>query len=439
MNANATENDAPETHDVPVYRLPALDTKLEKFARRAEKLGMTPITYEIVGEKSVRISRDGYSTGRVMRIAVIKLIGSAPVLDGYTFVARTEHTLAGNILAKAPGCEHFVIPTELRDGGAYCDHCKTARNRTDTFIIKTPEGSLMRVGRNCLADFIRSEDAATAIALWAIIADIRRPISDEEYEPSASPDMSLPVFVAAAFRAVSLNGWVSRKEEQEGEKSSTANDASFACSDPPRNPKMYAQWQEAQPTEADYASAKEALEWARSLQGASDYEHNLKTVCSLNYVTPRNIGIAASVVVAYQRDVQRKLAEARDLRADSVYFGEAGKRYLRKLTVTKLSTFSNAFGVVFLYTFEDEAGNQFKWFSSGGSSAPVQPTRDLAVGDTFVFSFTVKNHEEYKGTKGTVIQRASAAESVEAHKAKWLHPVTGEVFGSKKALVAATA
>lgn len=443
MNAATTEKPEttePETFDVPAERIEKLEAKLEKFARRAEKLGMAPITYEVVGEKFVKERAEGYAA-RVRRLVVIKLVGPAPVLAGYTFVARTEHTAAGNIISKAPGAESIYVPEALRDGGAYCDHCKTARNRIDTFILQTPSGDLMRVGRNCLADFIRSEDAATAIALWAIIADLRRGGSDEENEGLCfSWDYLTPFIVAASFRAVELYGWVSRKEARGEEgRSATADMAMFVGGPPPQHPKRYEEWKAGQPTEADFAKATAALEWAKTLPGANDYEHNLKVACSLPSVTERNVGVVASVAIAYQRYLEKAMEAARAEKKASSYFGRVDGRYIRTLTVLKAVDIHGDFGLTVLYTLEDADGNQFKWFSSGGASAPVEPVRGLQAGDSFAFLFTVKKHENYKGTDVTVLTRAGAAKTAADFNMKWVNPKTGEVFKTKKALAEALA
>jgi hypothetical protein len=435
------ETTEPETFDVPEGYIEKLEAKLEKFARRAEKLGMSPITYEVVGEKFIKERAEGYAA-RVRRLVVIKLVGSAPVLDGYTFVARTEHTAAGNIISKAPGAEGIHVPAELRDGGSYCDHCKTARNRIDTFILQTPSGALMRVGRNCLADFIRSQDPAVAIALWSIIADLRKIGSDEEDEGLCfSWDYMTAFIVAAAFRSVELNGWVSRKESRSSDEGpqSTADAAMFAGNPPPRDPRRNEEWKAGQPTEADFAKANEAIEWAKTLPGANDYEHNLKVALSLYSVTERNVGVVASVVIAYQRYLEKAVAAARAEKKASGYFGRVDGRYIRTLTVLKAVDIHGDFGLTVLYTLEDAEGNQFKWFSSGGASAPVEPVRGLQAGDSFAFLFTVKKHENYKGTDGTVLTRAGAAKTAADFNMKWIHPKTGEVFKTKKALAEALA
>ena len=81
----------------------------------------------------------------------------------------------------------------------------------------------------------------------------------------------------------------------------------------------------------------------------------------------------------------------------------------------------------------------FKWFSSGGSGAPVEPVRGLQAGDSFSFLFTVKKHDVYKGLESTVITRAGVMKDAADFNMKWVHPMTGEVFKTKKELAAASA
>lgn len=433
--------DAPETYRVLAYRMGDLEKKVARFARKSGKLGLvSPVTVEVIGEEIVpeRDPFTGLKTGRVFVYKVVELHGEAPVVAGHTFVARIEHTEAGNVISKAPGVRDVAVPPEMRDGPATCDHCKTSRRRNDTFILRVDEtGKLIRVGRNCLADYLRTTDAADALSIWSLLRDLAAFNSEEESFGSPNADFSLEHFVACAFRAVELGGWVSKKEAYYEEKRSTASAAAFACGPRPTMCWEAAEgWDEAQPTAANRTEAKEAVEWAKGLEGTTDYEHNLRVVCSLSYLKAKNEGVAASVVLAFRRYREKEIAralEAKRVSKVSGHFGKVGSRYVRKLTVSRISSWDGTYGLTVLYTMEDEDGNAFKWFSSGGCKHPSED-RSLDVGDSLHFTFAVKAHGEYKGRKETTVARATP--SVEAPSHKWMNPATGEVFKSKKAMAA---
>jgi hypothetical protein len=265
---------------VPEPRFEELQKRVERFIRRAAKIGKVPLNIEVVGEYVQPVlGKDHKPTGRVRLYKVVEVVGKAPNVAGYTFVAAIQHTEAGNIISKAPGCLDVVVPPQMRDGKPTCDHCKTRRARKDTFLLMGEDGIIIRVGRNCLADFLRGEDAAEALRLWSVLS-----------------------YVTFTFRAITIVGWVSRSEAfHSSTAKATADTVNFAIGLPPDHPTMRKEWDELQPTEADREEAEKAIAWAQELEGRNDYEHNLKVACSLGYVVARNQGLVASATVAFRR------------------------------------------------------------------------------------------------------------------------------------------
>ncbi len=436
-----TDLSTPETFDIPAPRFAELEKRVERLARRAAKLGQAAVAVEVVGEKIVPVKDEhGDPTGQVRVFKVIEIIGSAPTVAGYTFVAAVEHTKAGNIISKAPDCREVEVPNDLRDGKPTCDHCNTRRARKDTFILRKDEdGSLIRVGRNCLADFLRGEDAAEALRLWTLIHDVRRfaSMSDEEGFGYGGGGylMSLFHFVACAFRCVAVKGWISRSSVYNGGDEgaeATATTASYATGQCPQSRRDHEYWESLQPTDAECEDAKKAIEWAKGLDGRNDYEHNLKVVCSLEYIEPKNMGLAASVTVAFHRFQEREIERAREAKrtADSAHFGTVDSRYVRKLTVTKAFNRENDYGLTVIYTLEDETGNVFKWWASGGCYLEDE-TRPMRPGDELFFTFAIKRHGEYRDIQETTITRARPSKEAPSHK--WVG-TDGEIFKTKKAM-----
>lgn len=442
-NEVTKDQEAPETYEVPESRFEELEAKAARYQKRAVKLGKEPFALVVVGEKVIREKgADGEPTGRIRILVLVQVRGQAPVVAGHTFIARVEHTCAGNIISKAPGAEGVSVPVELRDGPPVCDHCKTNRKRNDTFILRREDGSFTRVGRNCLADYLRSEDVAEALALWKFLHEVRSAAGGGDEEGCGGGSWfshpGIVSFVAATARAIALHGWTSRKEAWEQQKTATSTHASFACGQIPSDEKGRKEWREAQPLTADIEEAKGAIEWAKGLEGASDYENNLKVACSLEYVKGRNEGLVASVIVGYRRHQERLVQKAREAKAaeTSAHFGKIGSRYVRQLTVLKSSSWENQYGVTVLYVLQDAEGQSFKWFSSNGCwLGDGLNRRELKTGDEFWFTFLVKDHGSFRGISETVITRATPSAEKPIHK--WICEATGEIFPSKKALQAA--
>jgi hypothetical protein len=441
LTIEATE---PKTYNVPEHRVETLEKKVRRYERRARKLGLVP--FQLVKGEPFNVPVHEYGDDRrpivgYRLVVPCQLIGSAPVLAGWRFVARIEHLgEAGNIIACAPSYhDTSIVPAKMRDATPTCDHCGTRRARKETFICQHEDGRLVRVGRSCLRDFVGTKDAAAATSIWALMAECESACDlDSDWGGCGSyvvhPETSK--FVAVALRSVKLYGWVSRSGYYVGGPAPTADRASLGAGPKPKDNSfgLADVWVELQPDESDAAESAEALAWARSLDGSSDYEHNLKVAASLPCVTRRHAGILASIVVAYRRHQERKVERARrtKLGENSKHFGTVGRRYARKVTFHSERAIEGDFGVSYLSTYEDEQGNLLKWFAS--YPAVDADGKDLESGTKLVLMFTVKRHNGYNGVDETLVSRCKVLGSLD--EVKWLG-ANGEVFKSRKALQAA--
>lgn len=441
----------PEIHRVPDHRFVELEKRVERFARRSAKHGLKSLSIEVIGEEIVdEVYRDETTgvvkkTGRKLVFKLVVVHGEAPVVEGHTFIARLEHTGAGNIISKAPGVTDVEVPKTLRDRKSICDHCSTNRRRNDTFIVRDDEsGDMKQIGRNCLADFIRSSDATEAVKIWNLLAEIQRAAFREGDDMcglggSGHSYYGLEHYLTHVSRSIELNGWTSRGQAYGSDVTSTSEDALFGMEPLTRYDDKSA-WEKAQPLDHNVTEATETLEWVKTLKGDNDYENNLKVSCGLGIVKPKNMGLVASAVSVLRRNKERELYKAREAKRteNSVHFGTIGSRYLRKLTVIKTKTLEGHYGTTFLYTMDDESGNSFKWFSSNGVWMKFEGSEDergLDVGDNLFFVFAVKGHGEWNGALETTISRAKA--SLETPTIKWLNEATGEIFKTRKEMAAA--
>lgn len=81
----------------------------------------------------------------------------------------------------------------------------------------------------------------------------------------------------------------------------------------------------------------------------------------------------------------------------SEWQGEIGQKIEISVTVDRVFGFEGRFGSSFLYLLRDENGNVYKWSTAKG----------LEEKATYKLKATVKDHEEYKGVKQTVITRGT--------------------------------
>ena len=413
---------AKQEYKIPAHNLEPLKAQIEKINRRAEKLGATPITLT-VGERVEEVAPGANGIERALRLVkgmrifwMVTLNGEAPRLNGWSFIATIQHAgEAGNIVATVPGIEREAT-AQYRNGEPVCDHCNLNRKRIDTYIVRHEDGKTRQVGRNCLCDFLGGLDPHNAALIASLMA--KAGVTLSQYEDWDLLDGSrgykesyeITGFLAVTAAVIRKYGWLSRtKAREEGRNDSTADRVYEAMTDPSSTLTV---------DESDKEEAKLALDWVRDVVAArtekSDYEHNLTVVCSYDAVDRRGLGLAASVIRARQREEERKVWEAEQAtrnaaNAGSSYFGTPKKRDTFTLKLERTTNITRAFdgGLTILYRFRDAQGNVAVWFSTGGglvldkdgcSQPPVE-------GKTYEVKGTVKAHEDYRGTKQTILNR----------------------------------
>jgi hypothetical protein len=388
-------------YQIPNTRLDSLKVKVARLARRSVKLGLEPVAL-VEHRAEARIECRG---GRKFELPCtwIELTGPSPVVAGHVFLARIEHTDAGNILARVDDGELDL--SAYRSVKPLCEHCRKVRARNDTFVLRAPDGELRQIGRNCLADFLRSGNVDIVLGIMNLTEEIEAASSegfgDDGEGGGGWYAVTTPVeFVVAAVAAVRQCGWVSSKAF---EGSPTKNTAAFIAGPRPKRETDAADWLKMQPTEEDKARGALIVAWVKASTETSDYMHNLRVAVELAATTGRTEGLLASVVIAYERHVEgieRKRREA-EKAIESTYFGEVGKRYDVAGTVDRVHYIEGQYGVSTLVCFVDADGHRYKWFATG--------SKDFKVGETVVLKGTVKKHEEYKGAKETVLTRCKVA------------------------------
>lgn len=378
----------------PTERLTVLESKIEKLNRRAIKLG-TPKVHLYVHRTYITkkpIAQDEY--GRVIyaefEVCDIGIIGPKPVVEGWHFVARIEHTEAGNIVT-APGGE---VDPSWREAKGECQHCGHRRARRDTFLLRRGT-ELKQVGRNCLKDFLAG-DVASALALYDLLSttqDVARDDDEEGGYGRWKPCVTSLSYLIYACAAVRQFGFVPTKGD-----CPTVRTIDDLMRIPPKDRKGYEAWLKGQPTEEDHLTAVSLLLWLDEAPISGDYIANLKVACALEVLdVRRHGGLVASVPAAYRRHLGEVTERA--AKPVSSHVGEVKERREFDLTVTKVSNVESEWGAKTFVVFADDAGNVFTWGASG--------IKDLEPGQKLRVKGTIKRHSEYRGTKQTELTRCT--------------------------------
>ena len=157
--------------------------------------------------------------------------------------------------------------------------------------------------------------------------------------------------------------------------------------------------------------AEEALAWLEEQdESKSTYIHNLKVVVSMGKVQGKHYGILASLITTWNksliREAERKAKAMKE--AKSQHVGEIGQRITIDVDSTNIVTsWETDWGYVHLVKFVSTEGNIFMWKASSLNSFPD----DLEL--VKKITGTVKNHDEFRGTKQTFLNRCKVIEEVQ--------------------------
>ena len=406
---------------LPVYRIPEanidhLRERIVKMNRRAKRLGMAPLVLSEFGT-GVHVWMEDIldSTGRWQKIErsvaliLCTVAGSLPRVDGWAMAATIQHEAEGNILRTVPGFE-TTLPIHFRSCDTACEHCGTNRVRKDTYVLQSEADEWKQVGRNCLADFLRTGDAAG----WAEMAEILASLAGEmegfegmgEFSCGEHTGFSLLALLAQVACIVRQDGWCSRTEARNafGGKQATVDAATPFFSAKALQYMDSAKIEKYQRTEPDEQRAADAIAWAQALETAvdNDYLWNLRVVSHREFIGYREVGLAGSMIAAYNRHLEQELKRKyeREQSLDE-HFGTPGKRETFTLTVIGTREIEGNYGLTTLIRFRDPAGRIATWFCSG--SAPDEMELDATV----AVKATVKAHGEYQGMRQTQLTRVA--------------------------------
>lgn len=274
-----------------------------------------------------------------------------------------------------------------------CEHCNINRKRKAVVIIQHNDGKTMAVGKSCLKDYLGHHEATTLLQLYSSIETITNSLNDNG--EAITPMFDTMTAIAATVMIVEKYGYVKASSDDWGTAPTYDEVMTWMY---PHHP-VHHQFKESHPlNDGHYNKAHAIASYfaSDSFEVNNTYTHTLKTIMGLKAVTAKRMGILCSSVVVYDRIMGEVIkAKTPCLNAHVGYV----KQRLRSLnvTVTDIRYSENRFGTVTIVNMVDTDGHCFAWFATNNPK--------VDSGDNLVIDGTVKNHNEYKGTKQTVLSR----------------------------------
>lgn len=386
--------------------LAKISEHVQNMNKRAAKLGLEPLVLNVVDTRIVTFEHK--DTGLKLRRTEhdVTLEGKIPSISGWSPIASIKFTENGNIVNVAPGVEiseyYFTAPNN-------CDHCKCARRRNDVIVLRHTDGREMVIGRNCVADFLRGEDAEGLIESLNWLANLPTILKDNDGEDYRERRGGRPVddlinYLTATSVIVRKFGFMGRTKADEAGVTATTTLVSMLLHPWSAEDKKWIAKQGLVADAKDEETANKVVEWALTLESEqAPYLRNLCVIAKNGYVEADQQGYAASMITAYLRaqDQLRKAEEKKVEQQELTQIGEPGQR-LRGLKVTckRIRTTDSEFGVTTIIAFNLPGNVELTWFASGDQ------TRNWEEGEEYTIDCTVKgHHNDEKWGRSTRVNR----------------------------------
>lgn len=362
--------------------------KIQKLNDRAAKRGWTGRIL-ITGQPHEVTDKLPSGLTRKRNMVHTSIDGEPPRYDGWTFLAKVEWAEGGMVLFTAPGIEG-IDRTGIIEGT--CDHCGINRYRKNTYIVRNDDGQQLQVGSTCLKDFL----GWNTNPVWVSI-----PSDDDLFGEGgfgyADPHYSVETVLAASWAAIQKFGYVPASDYS---GNATKYVVSAILNPTPKEREFSIA---IQPFVAKAASmAKRIREFLLSdeFTGNGEYVLNLKNVAASEYVSSKFFGLLVSAPQAWAKAQERSLIKQRE-RAEvtNEFLGEIKDKLELPVTLKSIRFIDGYYGVTTLYTFATDDGHIVKWFSSRTVFTDADLDQPMTV------KGTVKKHDEYQGTKSTVLTR----------------------------------
>jgi len=383
-------------HTVNTWHLSSIIDRVEKLNKKGRKLGVEQLVEIVCGARKIERNDEGKITGDTTEIT---FIGSAPKCNGFEMLATIRHLPGGDMIHQSNGKLDF---SEYVNKGSFCDHCNTKRNRNETFILSTPEGDTIRVGRNCLADFIRSDDAAIFVLYSTALDTLVKFFEDDDYCGGGYGGRAMYAadhFLAVAVRSIRKHGF--KKANHEDSTRSEVCGWYILSGGSNKTPNEKAWFEAHAPTDKDHEDAAAIIAWGKALEASNDFLNNVKVALACPAVE-RTEGILCAAAMVWLKG-QGEL-ESKKAKRLSEHFGEVGTRYdFEGLEVVRTYTIEGTYGDKNIVTMRDSDGRCIVW--KGTSPFAL----GLETGDIVSGKGTVKEHGEWKDFKQTDLTRCKFA------------------------------
>lgn len=397
-----------EKYSIWSGHMESLKKKITTIQNKCKKFGCN-FHFAEIGEELKEIQDlDGNIV--TCRFIIVEVEGRF-VINGWEFVARVEHTEAGNIFSK--GIFNVEIPDRYRTTYPICEHCNSMRMRKDTFIVRNIEtGEFKQVGKSCLKDFTGGLSATAATWLTSIkdvFEEVEMvPISCGRRERYFDTEEVLQ-YIAETIRHFGYS-----KTENVGNSTKDRMERFFEVSHGMIRhiPEEIVEETRCLMKKVGFnhnsneaiEMVNNAVEWIQEQENTNDYLHNLKTAALLKYTTYSRFGLLVSLFPAYDRqlEIETKRKQEMEQGKCSEHVGKIGDRIQIEVESVKcITSWGSSYNgcrhiTTYVWKITGKDGNIFTWKTSTYLNEDIPPK---------LIKGSVKEHKIFRDIRQTELTR----------------------------------
>jgi hypothetical protein len=407
---------------IPIDKADSFKRKYEKMQQKALMLEVDPPAMKFTSE--FRTSDILGQDGQVYSIGFNKVIfsGEPPTYNNWEFLALIDHDkLDGKYvnIVKAPifsrdESKKMTLESiiEFSSCPPNCGHCNTQRDRSCTIICRNTEtNEIKQVGTSCVDDFI-GKNTLEQIMLSLAFNKI---LSGEE------PDEKMLLGKFGSYRNIKLVLAVSNYVT----KTYGFNPSSNETDTIPSTKSIVIRALTGQVDQGvsqiitDYINRNEnehltiansIIENTLKLEPKNSFLVNCINICKkgiVNLTDNYSVAVIASLPNIHQKNAEKALSEKNFL---NEYFSTPKERGALKLRLIGVkNNYSHAYPYTNYY-FSDDDGRHYRWKTSTTANINAD------IGKSYLINATIKDHENYKGKKTTLLTRCSLIEEIDNNK-----------------------
>lgn len=378
--------------------------RMDTLRKKCSKAGAA-FSYKIVGSE---YGTDVLPSGErvTCKYYIVEAEGCA-IIKGWELIGVIEYINGSTIVTEISS---ISVPRYYYTSGNVCEHCHSDRPRKKTCILyNSSTDEYKQVGTTCLKAFtgadnvnayLRELDVIKEFESWDHAIPDNLPKGDRRY--SLTDILAYDVAIVQNFGYVSTKDYMSTADRVKlyyffdtfGDMSILSYgdlvDDMDCC-------------KSANESEEYLKVADDIINYVRNtLQDDSNYAHNLKTIFADDYIRRKDIGMAVSAIVSYNKYIKsyKQTFQAGRNKSDinnSSFVGEVGDKVTVDIAdFACVYSYENVYGTSRIYKFKDTSGNVFVW----------KTTCYVAnVEGVVSISGQVKAHTEFRGVKETQLTR----------------------------------